>query len=55
VPRSRPGATGRPPLTGHANIVNDVAFNPDGTILATASSDRTIQLWKLITGKYIRN
>ena len=34
-------------LTGHTLSVNSVAFNPDGTILATGSSDGTILLWGL--------
>jgi WD40 repeat protein len=33
------------PLSGHSNWVNSVAFSPDGQLLATASSDNTIQIW----------
>ncbi|MEG4587139.1 AAA-like domain-containing protein [Microcoleus sp. MOSTC5] len=33
-------------LSGHNNVVNDVTFSPDGEIIASASADTTIDLWK---------
>ncbi len=38
-------------LSGHSGGVNDVAWNPDGTIIASASRDSTIRLWNAATGK----
>jgi WD40 repeat protein len=32
---------------GHANDVNDLACSPDGQWIASASSDRTVGLWRL--------
>ena len=37
-------------LTGHRDGVFDMAWSPDGKVLASASNDRTIWLWDLDTG-----
>ena len=37
-------------LVGHEGSVRDVAFSPDGGILATASDDRSARLWNTQTG-----
>jgi sugar lactone lactonase YvrE len=41
-------------LSGHQGAVNGVAFAPDGTLLATASSDKTARLWNPATGEHVR-
>ena len=49
-------------LTGHRDVVSDVAWcpmsatSPEGTdkILASASSDKTIKLWNINTGKALK-
>jgi WD40 repeat protein len=42
------------PFAGHTEAVNAVAFSPDGTILATGSSDKTTRLWDVATGALLK-
>ncbi|MBA2680657.1 MAG: protein kinase [Ktedonobacteraceae bacterium] len=39
---------------GHASRITHVAWSPDGQYLASASFDRTVQLWEATSGKHIR-
>ena len=39
---------------GHTDCIYSVAFNPGGSVLATASYDRLIKLWEVKTGREIR-
>ena len=40
---------------GHSSYIRDIAFSPDGEILATASpSDSTVKLWDIGTSSLLR-
>ena len=38
------------PWTGHTNYICSLSLSPDGSILASASYDKTVRFWNAITG-----
>jgi WD40 repeat protein len=38
---------------GHSDIINSIAFRPDGKILASGGDDKSIVLWDVLTGQRI--
>jgi len=41
--------------SGHSDTVVDLAFSPDGKILASGGSDNIVKLWDVSSGKELRN
>jgi WD40 repeat protein len=42
-------------LKGHTDIVDTIAFSPDGKSLATAGADKSVRLWNQADGKELKN
>lgn len=40
-------------LEGHTSTVEDISFSYDGRLLASASFDRTVRIWDVVTGESI--
>lgn len=48
-----PGLTLRRILRGHTKTLNRIAWSPDGRLLASSSSDKTIRIWDVAHGECI--
>jgi WD40 repeat protein/tRNA A-37 threonylcarbamoyl transferase component Bud32 len=48
------GASEKLMPSGHTGGVPGLAFNPDGTLLASAGKDHTVKLWNPLTGDLVR-
>jgi len=48
------GARLEPPLKGHHGAILGLAFNQDGSILASSGDDRTIRLWRVADHQPLR-
>ena len=42
-------------LVGHDAGLKDIAFSPDGQVVATVGNDRRIKLWKVTSGQEIQS
>lgn len=40
-------------LKGHSSRVEEVAFSPDGKLLATGGNDNLVMLWDVKTGEHV--
>lgn len=40
-------------MTGHQNVVNDVKYSPDVKLIASASFDKSVRLWRAHDGQFI--
>ena len=45
------------PLTGHVGVVHAVAFNHDGTLVATAALDGAVHVWNVgrVASEFLKN
>src|SRR5690349_6336392 len=41
-------------LAGHKEMIRSLAFDPQGEILASGSTDETVKLWETRSGKLLR-
>lgn len=41
-------------LQGHQGAIHDLAWSPDGSLLASASSDASVRIWNTMTGQQAR-
>lgn len=53
-PEGMPALKSTRRITAHLDLVHELAFSPDGAILATCAYDRVVRLWEVSTGNRLR-
>jgi WD40 repeat protein len=53
-PDGKPATRPAHVLTGHPDLIQDLAFSPDGKTLASCGYDKLIKLWDVPSGKEVR-
>ncbi|KAG9015672.1 hypothetical protein FRB90_004491 [Tulasnella sp. 427] len=53
-PRLKPKYKPRFTLSGHTMSISSIKFSPDGRMLASASADKLVKVWSVLTGQILK-